>query len=530
MPANALVPALVALLALAACPGVPASGDAKSNDSDALGDRDNDVIASGDGDADGTLAVTPETVDPDSGACRVDADCRGADPCVVGSCVAARCELSARVCPSDGNPCTDAVCRADVGCTSVPNIAPCDDGSACTQNDRCSGGACGGTAVTCDDGEACTSDGCEPLRGCVFTPRVGACDDDDACTDGDHCDAGRCVADSEHACAEPPNSFGCTHVSCDPRVGCSLTNVPGACDDHDGCTHDDVCSDGVCVGTIERCDDGDPCTDDYCDPQRGCVTTNNQAPCEDGDACTVGDRCDGGQCTAGARSATCCDCVDDHDACTIDECTSGGCEPAPSPVVPSEADGGLLVETFETELDPARWTLVSDNEDVVWQRDASWSHEGQWSLYLGHVPGYSYDFGATRALATWRGPVPSDADTLSVYVRSHVAETSCSYDALTVTVDGVALPRPVCGVELGAEHRWDIHVKAGRVVDIGFVFDTLDGDDNDGEGVWLDALRFLRTSEGRCCESASDCARPSDGCSTARCEGHQCVGDDSACH
>jgi len=74
--------------------------------------------------------------------------------------------------------CTSAGCD----CRDRPDGAPCDDGNACTVDDACLGGACGGmpqgchgggctgSPLACDDGDACTEDACDPAAGCRHTP------------------------------------------------------------------------------------------------------------------------------------------------------------------------------------------------------------------------------------------------------------------------------------------------------------------------------------------------------------------------
>ncbi len=57
-------------------------------------------------------------------------------------------------CPTgcdDGNPCTDDICDAQLGCVHSNNTLSCTDGNACTTNDVCSGGVCvgGDTAPGC---------------------------------------------------------------------------------------------------------------------------------------------------------------------------------------------------------------------------------------------------------------------------------------------------------------------------------------------------------------------------------------------
>lgn len=62
-------------------------------------------------------------------------------------------------CPAgcdDGNPCTDDVCDAQLGCLHSNHTRACTDGNACTTNDACNGGACvgGDPAAGCTACEA----------------------------------------------------------------------------------------------------------------------------------------------------------------------------------------------------------------------------------------------------------------------------------------------------------------------------------------------------------------------------------------
>lgn len=64
-------------------------------------------------------------------------------------CCFSNCQLAAAgiACTSDGNVCTDDVCDGNGSCEHNGNTASCNDGSACTQNDQCSGGACAGGLI-----------------------------------------------------------------------------------------------------------------------------------------------------------------------------------------------------------------------------------------------------------------------------------------------------------------------------------------------------------------------------------------------
>src|SRR6185369_8950928 len=50
----------------------------------------------------------------------------------------------------DRNPCTDDVCVPLTGACGAPRSGACDDGDACTVNDACASGVCGGTTSSLD--------------------------------------------------------------------------------------------------------------------------------------------------------------------------------------------------------------------------------------------------------------------------------------------------------------------------------------------------------------------------------------------
>jgi hypothetical protein len=188
--------------------------------------------------------------------------------------------------------------------TTAPDGATCDDGNACTENESCQGGTCGGGS---------------PIADCVACQQNDDCLDSDPCTD-DICDLGVC----EH------NSGG----------------DGNACDDGDPCTVGDRCTDGACSGQAVTCDDGVGCTDDFCDggacvhqPDSDvCVAPNecSEAVCQPG----VGADAQGCVATGGMLDQT--SCTEDNDPCTDDRCGGGACVHTPmadpsgcTPLVPS---------------------------------------------------------------------------------------------------------------------------------------------------------------------------------------------------
>lgn len=150
----------------------------------------------------------------------------------------------------DQETCTDDTFDPNAGvCRHQDRQGACDDGSACTQGDRCAAGRCLGEAIRCDDGEECTDDLCDPTRGCVQVPV------DERCADQDPCSLDRCTSSG---CENPPAPDG---HPCGPVISCVTAEIcllrqcvevaipEGApCDDGELCTQDDHCQAEVCVG------------------------------------------------------------------------------------------------------------------------------------------------------------------------------------------------------------------------------------------------------------------------------------------
>jgi len=218
----------------------------------------------------------------------------------------------------DKDPCTDDTCNALAGCMHSFNVAPCNDGSECTEADTCSLGKCVGQKKNCDDKNPCTANTCQPgvPGGCVYLPNDADCSDNDACTLGDGCMDGKCASGSGVLYCDDGNA--CTSDSCVPLAGCTYLPIDGPCEDGNPCTTGDVCTGAKCVpgNGWKSCDDGNLCTSDSCNPAAGCQHTANTLPCEDGNKCTLPDKCADGKCVPGVKEPNC----DDDNACTVDSC------------------------------------------------------------------------------------------------------------------------------------------------------------------------------------------------------------------
>ena len=251
--------------------------------------------------------------------------CTTADTCSGGLCVGLQIDCN------DSNVCTADACNVATGCTHTNVAGACDDGQDCTSSDACTAGKCAGAAVSCDDGLQCTSDTCIAGSGCAHAPLTGTeCTDGNGCTANDACNAGSCVGGAAPSCDD---ANGCTTDSCVAPTGCLHTNVAGGpCDDGSQCTLQDACVAGKCVGTALVCDDQNPCTDNTCGATQGCLFPQNSLPCSDNNACTTADACGGGSCKGGVALV-----CNDNNICTVDSCDpTKGCVFTPTSGLPCD--------------------------------------------------------------------------------------------------------------------------------------------------------------------------------------------------
>jgi cysteine-rich repeat protein len=93
---------------------------------------------------------------------------------------------------NDNNDCTNDFCSDVNGCQTTPNVEPCDDGSACTENDVCVANACTGTPIG----------GCEACGDCARTGSEECDDGNLTFTNGEYC-AAECKL---VMCGDPNNS------------------------------------------------------------------------------------------------------------------------------------------------------------------------------------------------------------------------------------------------------------------------------------------------------------------------------------
>jgi MYXO-CTERM domain-containing protein len=215
---------------------------------------------------------------PDGAACTPPGGATACDgQCTAGTCVAlaARCGTYGQNASGCGyqfcNPKNATACVTYPLATTVPR--GCNDGNACTTNDRCDGttGLCNGTAVTC----AAPTNPCLDPGTC--NTGTGKCDynaNTKACTlTADKCHAGLCAGGSctTGAAVSCDDGNACTVDSCDAATGCQHA---AKCVPTNKCfTASCDATSGSCTQTALPIDDANPCTTDACDPTVGVTHT-----------------------------------------------------------------------------------------------------------------------------------------------------------------------------------------------------------------------------------------------------------------
>ncbi|MCH8968375.1 MAG: hypothetical protein IIA66_04580 [Planctomycetes bacterium] len=195
--------------------------------------------------------------------CQSDDECDDGDACTGDTCDDGGCVHTPVDCSGAGDQCNTASCDpngAEGNCDTLTPVADgtlCNDGAACTENDQCTAGNCGGTAVDCSAaGDQCNSASCDPggaEGNCdTLTPVADGtpCEDSDLCTAGDECSSGECIGGPFVECPEGE--------TCDPKTGVCVGCGPCPTDvDGDGNTG---ASDlAVLLGSWGPCAPGNSC-------------------------------------------------------------------------------------------------------------------------------------------------------------------------------------------------------------------------------------------------------------------------------
>lgn len=273
------------------------------------------------------------------------------------------------VCPVPGQ-CQEAMeCHNGV-CPPLPDKAdqsPCDDGVACTENDRCFAGFCNGLD-TCSSPEAqCMAAYCDTESGLCATNPIyegQACNSTDLCIVDPRCSAGVCQGQPRNCTALESL---CTVGVCVPESGLCQAQPRREgleCDDEDPCTHQDICMAGICSGITLDCTSlDDQCNTGVCEPSTGeCrpQAARDTEPCFE--ACLVGQE---GVCQRGLCSGVPLDCSNLNDQCNDGVCVDGTCFQDPSAYVGARCDDDKPHTDFDTCTQEGLCMGVDLCEDVI---------------------------------------------------------------------------------------------------------------------------------------------------------------------
>ena len=260
---------------------------------------------------------------------------------------------------SQDGQCEKTVCDPESGNCKPLAVADgiwCDDGNGCTVNDTCKSGSCVAGPSVCE---------CEIDDDCAFF------EDDDLCNGTLLCDTDgypyKCVVAPETVVVcDVSQDSQCEKTVCNSADGsCAVAPIPDGtwCTDGNGCTVNDACQDGICIGgaSVCKCEADEDCADfeddDLCNGTLFCDVDNypyeckldpttvvscydgqdtgcqvntcapdtgqcamaalvNGTTCSDDDPCTLYDTCQNGICTSGLDF---CDCHTDDDCLPQDD-------------------------------------------------------------------------------------------------------------------------------------------------------------------------------------------------------------------
>lgn len=326
--------------------------------------------------------------------------------------------------------------------------------------------------VNCPDGGPCNAGSCDPAKGtCVSKPRPdGAACDIGTCLQGETCSALVCQGGTPVDCDD---GEACTADSCQPETGlCVHAPIQGNCDDGSACTEDDSCNAGLCIGSPLNCDDGDSVT---------------------------ADSCEAGQCLHRVTSCTKDgECYDGESACSVDTCKDGACVYTPTgkagccqPTLwrvdfdDGKAGDLQLISSLGSGKGWLPWLSDLDAAKVLAYGDPKL---GSFDL----VPGAGHSGQAIRAkLALPQGRKAVVAARMWIDT-----ERAALYDALTLRArwpgNDVLLwqkgPKTTMKTWITVEAPLDAY--AGRTIDLELGFDTIDGQQNTGKGVFVDWIEI----------------------------------------
>lgn len=326
-----------------------------------------------------------------------------------------------------------------------------------------------------------------------------------------------------------PNLPACqkAHCALDSGVcGVIVLDDGSLCTDGDPCSLGDSCQEGVCLPLSYDCDDNNACTDDVCFPGLACVNQKNLNPCDDGDSCTLVDHCQDGACTGSPINCN------DQDSCTNDFCVESKCV---HQVV--QTDNCCFIDVISWKFDDGTlqgWLADNSSDKVGWTLSELQAASKPNALYYGHNKDQSYLGQGGPHTGTISSPsiLMPTAGAISISFQLYLdVEFSADKDMLDLNaLDETGTKYPLWHKTASTPQKEFVEVQAdlsefsGQVIKLQFVFNTVDGFENTGLGVFVDDVYVFSSCPVLPCEEDFEC---NDGvaCTVDTCEALQCVYD-----
>jgi hypothetical protein len=362
-----------------------------------------------------------------------------------------------------------------------------------------------------------------------------------------------CLADGDCVAANV-----CVTGACGSDGQCQWAPVMGCCYEADHCPSLEPCMRPTCSGPggtcgaepiadccIEAsdCDDADMCTLEICaypgalcESRRLCCTDSSQ--CVSTDPCFQGS-CEGNECVYVDR---CCDSTvdcDDGNACTVGTCFNGFCLKTVLPIEGCCIED-IFVESFDTGLVLDGWSFQGITSGVGWTVEAPPALDmpsPPAGLYYGNPSSWTYNSGGPNEGKVWTPflLLPSNTEIALSFDLFLDVQEGVATDLFTVLVHGPSgweeiVEKPTLLVGQWQQVVLDVSALGGHAIQLAFEFKTITGLNNNGQGVFVDDLKFTTTCSPRPCESTAECPS-TDSCVVGSCSSAgRCEYADVCCH
>ena len=222
--------------------------------------------------------------------CSMDSQCTSDSLCDEGYCEdgfcsfrnISNCCIENKDCISQecySSYCVNGTCQNDM----KANESYCEDGNFCTIYDKCTSGVCEGVELTCQITNECRLGECVDGVGCVYTSLDNGvpCDDLNLCTMDDICWNGMCLGTPRNCSSyDGQCALGVCDVTTGACRGAAIKQME-SCNDGVYCTTGDQCLNGICVpGTVNPCQNEATCSEGNNDFECACVSGYTGKVCD----------------------------------------------------------------------------------------------------------------------------------------------------------------------------------------------------------------------------------------------------------